>query len=467
MNAFGVYGVGVMGRGLALNIASKGHRVAIYNKEPERTWEVVRDAQRQNINCIQGFDTVRDFMYSLEKPKKVLMMVPAGRVVDDVIASMSPYIKPEDVIIDGGNEWYENTEKRQEMLRNRHGAHLVGMGVSGGAFGARNGASFMPGGDFDAVSSILKFLHDASDYQSQVAYIGGGGSGNYVKMVHNGIEYAVMQIIAEIYDVLRKVYKLDNETIQQFFRDANQYLDSYLLEITVQILGKKEENGDCLVDKIMDVARMNGTGTWTAKEAFEVLVPCPSIAAAANARLFSESREDRLFLSQYLKLSENTPFGPSYECGKEFTQQPIAAHMRNVLVTCMYMSYLQGFLLIQKKDINKEWGVNTCNVAKAWMGGCIIRSNILNFFANTSPNQYKHKAFHLLSGHFETVADFVSTCALSHVATPVISATYQYILGYTTSNCPANLTQAQRDYFGSHGYERIDLPGKHHTEWSS
>lgn len=452
MNSIGIYGVGVMGRGLALNLASKGYRVSIYNKELHRVADVVKDSKY----TLHGYDTVKDFMMSIHHPRKVLMMVPAGNPVDDVIESMSPYFDAGDVIIDGGNEWYQRTQNRQDVVRNKYGIELVGMGVSGGAYGAEHGAAFMPGGRRDAVESIIPFLRDMSDDKSHVMYVGEGGSGHFVKTVHNGIEYGIMQAIAEFYGILKNEYCLDNLAIASWFEECNtKYeLNSYLIEITVQILRTFDDDGTSLVDKILDVPRMNGTGTWTAKEALDTFVPCPSIAAAIDARVVASEKVVRVRLAQY-----------KYKCMSQTSD--IYDYMHEAFVLVMHMTYLQGFQLIRAKSDQEEWDVDTRSLAQNWMGGCIIRSSILEFFAETSPIMYINRSFREYSNKVQKLALLVSTCALQGVYIPVISATYQYVLGYTTPILPANLIQAQRDCFGSHGYERIDMSGKHHTDWMS
>lgn len=454
-NVIGVYGVGVMGRGLALNLASKGHRVAIFNKEINRMVEVVEDARSQNINMVSGYQTVRDFMDSLERPKKVLMMVPAGLPVDEVLANIKPYLQRGDIVIDGGNEFYGRTECRQDMLA-PYGINFIGMGVSGGEKGARHGAAFMPSGDRGAVDTVMPFIRDASDPSSVPSYVGSGGAGQYVKMIHNGMEYAVMQIIAETYYVMKNVYKMDNQSIICFFDECNSTTPSYLLSITCDILKRSDSDGTPLIEKIIDVPHMNGTGTWTVKDAFDTLVPCPSITAAIDARITASKRTERMELSAMMSSFSE---GSAAECQMDLHG------LRVSMVLCMYMTYLQGFLLIMQKSAKKNWGVDPISLAKTWMGGCIIRSDILKFFVETDPQSYKKNMFDMFQNQVPTLANLVATCAKHGTAIPVMSATYQYILMSTQSKSAANLIQAQRDYFGSHGYERIDIPGKFHTIW--
>jgi len=462
-NVIGVYGVGVMGRGLALNLASKGHRVAIFNKEVDRMVEVVEDARAEGIQTINGYCTVRDFMESLDKPKKVLMMVPAGKPVDDVIANIKPYLRQNDIVIDGGNEWYERTEHRQQIL-GLYGVDFVGMGVSGGEHGARHGAAFMPSGDMDAVNAVLPFLRDASDVRSQPCYVGGGGAGQYVKTVHNGMEYAIMQIIAEVYHVLKVVYKQDNTSILNFFDECNHVTNSYLLSITCDILKHHDDDGVPLLEKILDVPRMNGTGAWTVKDAFESLVSCPSITAAIDARINTSNLESRQELSALC--SQHVPRGEPL-CIEDgcFLDTHDCMLLRTSMILSMYMTYLQGFLLISSKSYAKNWGVDLAKVAQIWLGGCIIRSDILSFFIETDPQGYKKNMFNIFQQQFSSLGEIIALCAKNGVCIPVLSATYQYILANIQAQSPANLIQAQRDYFGSHGYERIDMPGKFHTKW--
>lgn len=455
-NVIGVYGVGVMGRGLALNLASKGHRVAIFNKEINRMVEVVEDARSQNINIVSGYRTVRDFMDSLERPKKVLMMVPAGPPVDEVLANIKPYLQRGDIVIDGGNEFYGRTECRQDMLA-PYGINFIGMGVSGGEKGARSGAAFMPSGDPCAVDQIMPFLRDASDPDSVPSYVGSGGAGQYVKMIHNGMEYAVMQIIAETYHVMKHVYKMDNQSIISFFDECNRANPSYLLNITCEILKRPDSDGTPLVEKILDVPCMNGTGTWTAKDAFDTLVSCPSITAAIDARINASKRAERMELAAIMASLEDSAADTEYVMDLDA--------LRRSMVLCMYMTYLQGFLLIMQKSTNKNWGVDPVSLAKTWMGGCIIRSEILTFFIETDPQNYKKNMFGMFQNHVAILANIVATCAKQGAPIPVMSATYQYILMSIQSKSAANLIQAQRDYFGSHGYERVDKPGKFHTIW--
>lgn len=475
MNSIGVYGVGVMGRGLALNIASRGHRVAIYNKEHDRVAQVLRDARAEQIHTMEGFHTVQDFMASLARPKKVLVMVPAGKPMWEVLDSMYPYVEQGDIIVDGGNEYYKNTQQRQALLRVRHGVHLVGMGVSGGAHGARYGAAFMPGGSQEAVESILPYLRDASNVKSEVSYVGGGGSGHFVKMVHNGIEYAIMQAIAEVYDIFRTVYLWNNNDIADFFQRCNEEcgIRSYLLEITCDILRKTDddEGEGSLLDKIKDVPHMNGTGAWTAKEAFESLVSCPSIIAATDARIVASDKQLRMRLNNICNTrARPTSHDASHDASRDASHDSkvhnlIQNCIADTLVMMMYLSYLQGFQLIHKKSEHEEWGVDIHKLARNWMGGCIIRSNLLDMFAdeNRKPDDLFEDMMNVVTD-VQSAGHMLAMCVLKGIHTPVLSATYQYALGYTTESSPANLIQAQRDYFGSHGYQRIDKPGKFHTE---
>ena len=452
-----------MGKGLALNLASKGHRVAIYNKEVDRISEVLQEARSQSINTVRGFDTVRGFVSSLERPKKILMMVPAGNAVDDVLASMKPYLQPGDIVIDGGNEWYKNTEERQKMLMKVSGVQLVGMGVSGGSKGAREGAAFMPGGDPSAVEQIMHFVRDMSDAMSTPTYIGARGSGHFVKTVHNGIEYALMQIIAEAYDILKNHYMLENATIATFFRECNKDLDSFLLDITCDILSTEDDDGLPLIGKILDASNMKGTGVWTVKESFDTLVACPSITTAIQERIISKDKVSRVVLSHMCRQ-------PMMRCSipsEDFMESHEAFLIKNVMRTCMLISYLQGFELMHAKSTQEQWCTDVQRVAAVWMGGCIIRSRLLMLFQIVEPSQYKKEMFMMVAPHYEVFVEFMSRAALVRLRTPVMAATFQYILSWTHAYCPANLIQAQRDFFGAHGYERVDKHGTFTTKWTS
>lgn len=458
-NHIGVYGMGVMGRNLAINIASKGYRVAVYNRTFDKTLDAVNISQKNNIKNLDGFKTYEEFVNSLEYPRKVIVMVKAGNAVDEVINTISPFVFKDDIIIDGGNEWYENTERRQTIVHEKYGAHWIGMGVSGGEHGARYGASLMPGGSqetYDNIKGILEAAAAEVNNKRCVSYIGKGGSGNYVKMVHNGIEYGVMQTIAEIYSILKNLKGYDNIRIAHFFKECNQIANSYLLEITIQVLLKKDDGtNDFLIDKILDMPQMNGTGTWTTVDSYKSLhaMPVPSIAAAVDARIIAANKKRRLLLAEK---SKNT-----YTSDLIIHAVPSDEDLRRTLLSVMFVCYLQGFDLIRSKNQEKTWGISINDLTQIWKGGCIIRSNILDVFYQTS----NEDILSVIDTDISAITKVVSYCSLSRLPTQCISASLQYILAYHQSNSPANLIQAQRDLFGSHGFERTDISGKHHSQW--
>lgn len=458
-NHIGVYGMGVMGRNLAMNIASKGYRVAVYNRSYDKTLETVNICKKNDIHNLDGYETLDSFIHSLEYPRKLIVMVKAGNAVDEVINVISPFILKDDIIIDGGNEWYENTEIRQTIVHEKFGAQWIGMGVSGGEYGARYGASLMPGGSSETYNAIKDILEAAAAKVQDtpcVRYIGKGGSGNYVKMVHNGIEYGVMQTIAEIYSILKNLKGYNNNTIAHFFKECNKIAHSYLLEITIQVLLKKDEgSNDFLVDKILDMPQMNGTGTWTTVDSYKSLhaMPVPSIAAAVDARIISANKKRRLLLAEKSKMTSSTNL--------IIHSVPSDDELQRTLLSVMFVCYLQGFDLIRSKNQEKSWGISINDLTQIWKGGCIIRSNILDLFYQSSSEDI----LSVIDTDISAISKVVSYSCLSGLPTQCISASLQYILAYHQSYSPANLIQAQRDLFGAHGFERIDISGKHHSQW--
>jgi 6-phosphogluconate dehydrogenase len=450
-NKIGVYGLGVMGRNLALNLASKGHRVSLYNRETEWVDHVIGDAKKEAIDTLDGYDTVEDFMKSLAPPKKVIVMVTAGKPVDYVMESMLPYLQQGDIVIDGGNEWYENTERRQKWLWDACGTYVIGMGVSGGKHGARYGASLMPGGDVYAYDIIRPFLNDMAakldnDDDTCQAYIGAGGCGNYVKMVHNGIEYGIMQIIAEVYDILRTCFGYTNEETAQWFDETNETMNSYLIDITARVLRQKEGERD-FVDIIEDVPQMNGTGTWTARESFSTQPPVaiPIITTAMQARCIQANKKTRVALNTIASRGKKENDIIQRVCTVE--------DVRRAMKMAMYFCYLQGFELIQAKSTERKWGVDIPQLAHIWLNGCIIRSDILHFFESEREEGYMGymtRMFADMSMYRLCLVNTLQVCLELGIATPVLSACHQYILAMTQEKSVGNIIQAQRNYFGGH-----------------
>lgn len=455
-HSIGVYGLGVMGKNLSLNIASKGHTIAVFNRDHSKTHDAVIQSRKENITTLYGYDKVDSFVNSLELPRKIIVMVKAGAAVDAVIREIGEHINAGDIIVDGGNEWYENTERRQVNVHNTYGAYLLGMGVSGGSEGARNGPSLMPSGNEEAfreMEPILSSIAAKVDERSVcVSYIGSGGSGNYVKMVHNGIEYGVMQVIAEVYFIMKTIMKYSNEAIATFFERCN--MCNYLFEITIDIL--RRTDGDSILDNILDSPKMNGTGTWTSKEGYEMCVPMPSIHSAVNARMISSKKHLRTMLSDINELSQTTS-----NTNNNITEDDL----EKALITSVFLCYVQGFALLQKKNIEKQWGINHKTIADIWKGGCIIRNRaILDFFSNDvfdNTTDLEEELYMMktmtstwVTNGVQPLSKLVSTCSANFIAIPTISNSFQYILQFIQKDDPSNLIQAQRNYFGAHAFEK-------------
>lgn len=448
-NKIGVFGLGTMGGNLALNLASKGHKISVYNRNVNRVDKLLDVASKESIHTIKGYTSVESFMYSLETPKKIVLMITAGKAVDAAIEELSPFIEKDDIIIDGGNEWYENTERRQNVLMQTHQAHWIGMGVSGGTQGARYGASIMPSGDQFVYDIIKPYISDiaAVDERDGIVcetYIGTGGSGHYVKMVHNGIEYGIMQVIAEVYDVLRISYNYDDCRIADFFEDCNIGINSYLLEITANVLRKKTGNNASFVEAILDVPAMNGTGTWTAYDSFTTATSIPIITTSIDARRMYQAKATRTILSKYRD-------APNHQIASCVLDRGC---LKDVLLSSINMCYFQGFQLIAEKNRDKQWGISIKDLAKIWKNGCIIRSTFLDFYAEVDEDKYLEMI--LMTFNYSSYRHVLHCCIALGIPLPCISACYQYILIVTQDKSPANLIQAQRNYFGDHPITMID-----------
>lgn len=462
----GLIGLAVMGENLVLNLERNGFPVAVFNRTTEKVDEFIQG--RAAGKDIVGTHSVEELVASLERPRKILIMVKAGKPVQAVIDQLKPLLEPGDIIIDGGNSWYEDTEERTQGLE-AAGLRYVGMGVSGGEEGALNGPSLMPGGTREAYQELEPLVTKIAaqvDDGSCVTYIGPGGSGHYVKMVHNGIEYGDMQLIAEAYDLLRSVLSLTAAEFHQVFSEWNQTeeLNSFLIEITTQIFTVNDPlTGKPLVDLIMDTAGQKGTGRWTVTSALDLGVPIPTITAAVNARVISSMKAERVAASQQLTapVITNVP-----------DKQAFINKVRDALYCSKICSYAQGMALLAAASKEFNYSMNLSELARIWKGGCIIRAGFLNkikqaFVDNpTLPNlllapEFKQSILDRQSAWREVVA----TAAYTGIAVPAFSASLDYFDSYRRANLPQNLTQAQRDFFGAHTYERIDQPGTFHTEW--
>jgi 6-phosphogluconate dehydrogenase len=406
----------------------------------------------------------------------VIILVKAGSAVDDTIAGLSEFMEPGDTIIDGGNEWYENTERREKALAAK-GLLYLGMGVSGGEEGARNGPSMMPGGSRDAYARVADVVAKVSaqvDDGACVTYVGPGGAGNFVKMVHNGIEYGDMQLISEAYDMLKTVGGLSNPELAAAFGDWNAGdLNSFLVEITAQILAREDDQkpgGGALVDTIQDKTGMKGTGKWTVQQGAELSVAAPTIASALDGRFLSGLKEERVAAAAFLE-ARGVPAAAPPPGGVNKAQ--LVADVRAALYASKICSYAQGMNLIRAKSAEQSWNLNLGELARIWKGGCIIRAAFLGdikaaYDLNPSLESLLVDPF-FAKGLAERQAAWRRVVGLgvsTGVAMPGMSASLAYFDSYRRARLPANLVQAQRDYFGSHTYERTDMAGWHHTLWS-
>lgn len=462
----GVIGLAVMGKNLAFNIESKGYSVAVYNRTPAKTEQMMEEASGRNI--VPAY-SIEEFVQKLEKPRKILLMVKAGEATDAMIEQLLPYLEEGDILIDGGNAYFKDTQRRNEALSEK-GIHFIGAGVSGGEEGALNGPSIMPGGQkeaYDLVAPILKDIAAKVDGEPCTTYIGPDGAGHYVKMVHNGIEYGDMQLIAESYFLLREFLGLSVGELQEVFSEWNQgELDSYLIEITADIFAKKdEETGRPMIDVILDKAGQKGTGKWTSQSALDLGVPLPLITESVFARFISALKEERVKASKILTGPETANFTGDR---KEFIE-----HVRQALYLSKICSYAQGFAQLKAASVEYNWHLNYGDIAMIWRGGCIIRARFLQKIKEAYDRNPQLENL-LLDPYFKDIADryqqslrhVVANAVLNGVPVPAFSAALAYYDSYRTETLPANLIQAQRDYFGAHTYERVDKEGTFHTNWT-
>ena len=460
----GVIGMAVMGRNLALNIESRGFSVSIYNRSRDKTEEVIAEHSDKRL---VPYYSIEDFVNSLEKPRRILIMVQAGKGTDAVIDELRPLLDKGDIIIDGGNAYFEDTIRRNKMLSDE-GFNFIGTGVSGGEEGALKGPSIMPGGQkeaYELVAPILEKIAAKANGEPCVAYIGPDGAGHYVKMAHNGIEYGDMQLIAESYSVLKHVGGLTNDELSDVFSDWNKgELDSYLTEITADIFKYKDENGDYLVDKILDAAGNKGTGKWTSQSALDLGEPLSLITESVFARYISAIKDQRVAASKVLK-------GPSKE---EFKgdKQALIEKVRKALYMGKIISYAQGFAQLKAASEHYNWQLNYGEIAKIFRAGCIIRAQFLQKITDAYSENNNIDNL-LLAPYFsktveayqQSLRDVICLAVSQGIAVPTLSAAIAYYDSYRSAVLPANLIQAQRDYFGAHTYKRIDKEGVFHTDW--
>jgi len=467
---FGVIGLAVMGENLALNVESRGFPIAVYNRTFAKTESFMQE--KGAGKDIKAASTLEEFVQLLERPRKILVMVKAGAPVDGVIQELKPLLEPGDMIIDGGNSLYEDTERRTKELE-ATGLGFVGMGVSGGEEGALHGPSLMPGGTQSAykdLEPILTKIAAQVDDGPCVTFVGPGGAGHYVKMVHNGIEYGDMQLIAEAYDVLANGLGLNNQQLHEVFKQWNetQELNSFLIEITADIFSYIDpQSQKPLIDMIVDAAGQKGTGLWTIINSLELGVPIPTMYAAVYARNISSIKDERISASKQLT-------GPSTKFEGDISS--FIPKVRDALYCSKICSYAQGMALIAKASSDFNYNINLPEVSRIWKGGCIIRAGFLDKIKKAFQDD-PHLANLLLAPEFkqsildrqQSWREVVSLANNLGISVPAFSASLGYFDSYRRERLPQNLTQAQRDYFGAHTYERIDRPRGEffHTQWQS
>lgn len=465
--AIGLIGLGVMGQNLALNIERNGFPVAVYDREPPVLDGFIARAHGKQI---VGAHSPEEFVRALERPRKIILLVKAGDPVDWTINLVKPFLESGDIIIDGGNSHFKDTERRRQQL-SEAGLFFIGSGTSGGEKGALLGPSLMPGGDlqaYDQIRAIWEAIAAKVPDGPCVTYIGSGGSGHFVKMVHNGIEYGDMQLIAEVYGLLRDGCGLSADEMADVFEEWNRGdLESYLIEITAKILRVKDkETGRPLVDLVLDKAGQKGTGKWTSQLALDLGVPIPTIDAAITARVLSSQKEARVGASKQLRGVTSKKF-PAFS-------RELKDHLHDAMYASKICSYAQGMNLIKAGSDEFGWNINLSETARIWQGGCIIRAKFLGQIKEAYLRDSTLRNL-LLDAEFKTKIEaaqsgwrlIVSAAMQQGLPVLAMSASLGYFDMYRTANLPLNLTQAQRDFFGSHTYERVDKPelGFVHTEW--
>lgn len=464
---YGMIGLGVMGRNLLYNIADNGFSIAGFDLDEVKIKELQEGASSQMK--VKGTGTLEDFVAALETPRKIILMVPAGKPVDAVLENITPLLSKGDIVIDAGNSYFKDTNRRVEDLASKN-LHFMGMGVSGGEKGARTGPSIMPGGDLEAFTLLQPMLEAIAakvDNEACTAYMGKGSAGNYVKMVHNGIEYAIMQLISEAYDLLKRGAGLNNDQLYEVFKEWNNgEMNSFLIEITRDIFQQKDSLTDSfLVDQILDKAGAKGTGKWTSEQAMEIGVSIPTIDIAVTSRILSAYKEERILVSQLYSEKEIT----SPEDIKLFIQE-----VGDALFLATLISYAQGLALLVKASEEYSFQIPLKDVVKIWRGGCIIRSVLLEkFYAaytkdpNLSNILLDPNIAVLVKSKIKALRKTAGYAAENGISSLGIQTALGYFDAYTTESLPVNLIQAQRDYFGAHTYQRIDREGVFHTVWNS
>jgi len=461
----GVIGLAVMGKNIALNIAEKGYTVSVYNRSDKKIRALVEESPFKNL---VGTYSLEDFIASLEVPRKIILMIKAGEPVDYTLDELIPYLEKGDIVMDGGNSYFKDTIRRNKKMAGL-GFHFMGVGISGGEEGARNGPAIMPGGSqkvYTLIQPILEAISAKVENEPCCSYIGEDGAGHFVKMVHNGIEYADMQLICEAYFIMKKALHLTAPDFHTIFKKWNEgELNSYLIEITADIFTKKDaETGEYLVDKILDVAGQKGTGKWTSQVALDLGAVTPTITEAVFARYISAIKEERVEANQIITFDEVIP---EIEDKEAFIES-----IRRALYASKMCAYAQGFSLMREASKHYQWDLPLGEIAKIFRGGCIIRAQFLNKIKEAYDKDL-HLANLLLDEYFnESIQKYqkdwrkvVAIAVETGIPVPAFSSALSYFDSYRLGELPMNLLQAQRDYFGAHTYERIDKEGTFHTQW--
>jgi 6-phosphogluconate dehydrogenase len=467
VSSFGIIGLGTMGRNLALNIESHGFSVAVWNLEGDWTDKFLADHRGSNFT---GAKTLQEFVSSLERPRRMMMMIPAGAPVDSMIGQLTPLLERGDILIDGGNSFFEDTRRREAQMR-AAGLNFVGCGVSGGEEGARFGPSLMPGGSADAwarIEDVLTAIAAKTDAGACVTHVGPDGAGHFVKMVHNGIEYGDMQLIAEAYDVLHRGVGLSTPDIGDIFARWNAgVLESFLVELTAHVCHVIDaQTGTPLGDVIQDKAGQKGTGLWTAQVVLELGGPIPTIAAALDARVLSSMKDQRVSASSRFD-------GPvTSEAFTASDRELIVDSVADALHASRICSYAQGMALIAAGSAHYDWHVNLSEMARIWKGGCIIRARVLDdvraaftrdpALVNLLMDERLGRQVQDAQAGWRRIA---ASAVAAGIPIPAMTASLAYFDSYRTARLPQNLTQAQRDAFGAHTFERIERPGFIHADW--
>ena len=464
---FGMVGLGVMGGNLLYNIADHGFSVIGFDLNSEKAKNLEKEATPNTD--VKGVSVIEDFISQLNTPRKIMLLVPAGKPVDDVIENLLPHLSKGDIIIDGGNSHYIDTVRRLKYLADQE-FHFMGMGVSGGEEGARKGPSIMPGGDVEAfkvVQPILEAVAAKVNGEACTAYMGKDAAGHYVKMVHNGIEYAIMQLISEVYDLMHRGLGLSNEEMHQIFHQWNQEeLNSFLIEITADIFKQKDvETGKELLDVILDKAGAKGTGKWTSQDAMDRGVSIPTIDIAVSLRTLSAYKEQRINASKIYNKTHSS---------LETDSSKFINELKEALFCAIIISYAQGLSLLVKASEELSMEIPLKDVVKIWRGGCIIRSTLLETFyeAYSAKTDLENilldqNIASLLISRIDSLREVVSAAAKSSIPAGALQTALAYFDAYTSERMSTNMIQAQRDYFGAHTYQRVDREGTFHTEWES